>query len=247
MAPLGLVRRGHPARGHDGLELDPSAAMNLEIRAVSYRYAGARNPAIESIDLAIGDGEIVGLIGLNGAGKTTTCLVASGFAPVSIGGALTGDVLLDGEPLSAREPWELAGRTGLLLEDARLTGMTGSVLEEIAFGPVNLGLEVEETLERAHWAMTALGIDDLADRPPAHISGGQARLVAIAGVLAMRPRLLVLDEPVGELDDTARARLAAVLRDVAAAGTRVLIAEHDTAFLSGLGARIVRIRDGRLA
>lgn len=221
--------------------------MTLELRSASYRYAGARRHAIAGIDLRIDDGEIVGLVGPNEAGKTTICLVASGFAPVSIGGELTGDVLLDGERLAARAPWELAGRTGLLLEDAHRTGMTASVLEEVAFGPVNLGLEREESIDRARWAMSALSIDGLADRAPAHLSGGQSRLVAIAGVVAMRPRLLVLDEPVGELDADGRTRLAAVLRDLAAAGTSILVAEHDTDFLGALGARIAAIRDGRLA
>jgi cobalt/nickel transport system ATP-binding protein len=125
--------------------------------------------------------------------------------------------------------------------------MTASVLEEVAFGPVNLGLEREESIDCARWAMSALGIDGLADRAPAHLSGGQSRLVAIAGVVAMRPRLLVLDEPVGELDADARTRLAAVLRDLAAGGTSILVAEHDTDFLGALGARVTAIRDGRLA
>lgn len=221
----------------------------LELRAVAYRYAGARRPAIEGVDLMVADGEIVGLVGPNEAGKSTTCLVASGFAPASIGGELRGHVLLDGRSLAVRAPWELAGRTGVLLAEAagQRSGMTATVLEEVAFGPVNLGLEVEETLERARWAMASLGVDDLAERHPAHVSGGQAKLVAIASIVAMRPRLLVLDEPVGELDADGRARVATVLRDLAGTGMGVLIAEHDTAFLAALDARIVSLRDGRLA
>jgi energy-coupling factor transporter ATP-binding protein EcfA2 len=223
--------------------------MSLELRAVSYRYAGAARPAIEGADLAIDDGEIIGLVGPNEAGKTTSCLVASGFAPASIGGELTGDVLLDGRSLAVRAPWELAGRTGLMLAEVatQRSGMSATVLEEVAFGPVNLGLEVPDTRDRARWAMTALGIEALDERNPAHLSGGQARLVAIASILAMRPRLLVLDEPVGELDDAGRLRLGAVLRDLAATGASVLVAEHDTAFLDALGARIVGVRGGRLA
>lgn len=220
--------------------------MSLELRSVAYRYAGASRRAIESVELSIADGEVVGVTGPNEAGKTTTCLVASGFAPASIGGEMTGDILVDGERLAVRAPWELAGRTGLLLDVAHRTGMTGTVLEEIAFGPINLGLEVEETLERARWAMAALGIDALADRAPANLSGGQQRLVAIAGILAMAPRVLVLDEPLGELDADARARLVAALRTVAAAGNSILVAEHDLDFLAALGARVVPILDGRL-
>jgi energy-coupling factor transport system ATP-binding protein len=221
--------------------------MSLELRGVAYRYAGASRPAIESVDLSVADGGIVGVTGPNEAGKTTLCLVASGFAPASIGGERTGTVLLDGEPLAVAAPWELAGRTGLLLDVPHRTGMTGTVLEEVCFGPVNLGLPAEETLERASWAIGALGIDGLADRPPANLSGGEQRLVAMAGILAMAPRLLVLDEPLGELDIEARDRLIAALRTFAAAGTSILVAEHDTEFLAALGARIATIRDGWLA
>jgi energy-coupling factor transporter ATP-binding protein EcfA2 len=220
--------------------------MTLELRGVTYRYAGSKRLAIEAMNLSIADGEIVGLVGPNEAGKTTTCLVASGFAPVSIGGELTGDVLLDGAPLRPSAAWELAGRTALLVDEPRRTGMTATALEEVAFGPINLGLAREATLERVHWAMTALGIDALADRAPAHLSGGQARLVAIAGILAMAPQVLVLDEPLGELDTDARDRLVTALRTFAAAGTSILVAEHDCEFLAALGARIVRIGDGRL-
>ena len=222
--------------------------MTLELRGVAYRYAGARRPAILGVDLAIADGEIVGIMGRNEAGKTTTCLVASGVAPASIGGELAGDVLLDGTSLRVRAPWELAGRTGLVLADAasQRSGMTGTVLEEVAFGPVNLGLEVAATLERARWAIAALGIEGFADRDPAHLSGGEARLVAIASIAAMRPRLLVLDEPADELDAEGRRRVVALLRELAAAGTSVLVAEHDHAFLTALGARVVTIDAGRL-
>jgi energy-coupling factor transport system ATP-binding protein len=223
--------------------------VTLELRGVAYRYAGARRPAIEGVDLAIADGEIVGITGRNEAGKTTTCLVASGFAPASIGGELVGDAVLDGTPLGVNASWELAGRTGLVLAEAasQRSGMTGTVLEEVAFGPVNLGLEVDETLARARWAISALGIDRLRDRDPAHVSGGEARLVAIASIAAMRPRLLVLDEPAGELDADGRRRVVALLRALAAAGASVLVAEHDLDILAALGARVVTIDAGRLS
>ena len=222
--------------------------MTLELRGVAYRYAGARRLAIEAVDLTVDDGEIVGLVGPNEAGKTTTCLVASGFAPASIGGELTGEVLLDGVPLAVGAPWELAGRTALLLEDVatQRSGITATVLEEVAFGPVNLGLEREDSLERARTAMSALGIEPLAERHPGHVSGGQARLVAIAGVIAMHPRLLVLDEPVGELDADGRSRLVDAVRRLASDGTCVLVAEHGLELLGSFGARLVAIRDGRL-
>ena len=226
-----------------------SRPPRLELRAVSYRYVAAPRPALNSVQLDIAAGEIVGVVGPNEAGKSTLCLVASGFAPASIGGTLTGEIRLDGVLMPTDAPSKLAGRTGLLVAEpaSQRSGITETVLEEVALGPVNLGLEVPATIERVRWAMGALGIDDLAGRHPANLSGGQAQLVAIASILAMRPDLLVLDEPVAELDADGRPRLVDALRAMAAAGIAILVAEHDTEFLAALGARIVTIRGGRLS
>jgi len=219
----------------------------LELCSVRYRYPGFARPALDDIDLTIGEGETVGLTGPNGAGKSTLCLVASGLAPASIGGELTGTVRVDAEPLG-RRPHELAGRVGIAFSnpEAQLAGVASTVFEEVAFGPMNLGLAVVETVARTRAALAALGIDDLAERHPARLSGGQTQLVAIAAMLAMRPRHLVLDEPAAELDPEGRALVAAALRSLAASGTGLLVAEHDVDLLAVIGARMVHVRDGRL-
>jgi energy-coupling factor transporter ATP-binding protein EcfA2 len=223
--------------------------MTLELRTVSYRYAGYRRLALDRVDLRIEDGEIVGLVGPNEAGKSTICLVASGLAPGSIGGALTGEVLVDGESLAGRPPSELAGRVGIVFANpmSQLSGIAGTVFEEVAIGPVNLGLPVVDSVSRAREALAAVGIEDLAERAPDRLSGGQAQLVAIASMLAMRPRHLVLDEPVAELDPDGRRLVGEALRSVARAGTAVLVAEHDLDLLAALGARIVKLEAGRIA
>lgn len=233
----------------------------LILRAVSYRYPGYRRPAIEGIDLEVGDGEIVGLVGQNEAGKSTLCLVAAGLAPGSIGGELTGEVLIDGAAVAgpaggARVRHAAVGPpaagthapVGIVFADAasQRSGVTGTVFEEVAFGPVNLGLPVSDTVARTRVAMAAVGIDDLAERHPERLSGGQAQLVAIASMLALRPRLLVLDEPVAELDPDGRRLVGETLRSLARAGTAILVAEHDMELLRRTGARIETIRGGRL-
>lgn len=221
----------------------------LELRGVSYRYPGARRPAIDGIDLRVAGGEVVGVIGPNEAGKSTLCLVASGLAPASIGGELSGEVRLEAASLAGLRPWELAGRTGIVFADpsSQRSGVTSTVVEEVAFGPINLGLPRDETQARTSSAMRLLGIEALAERHPGHLSGGQAQLVAIASILAMRPRVVILDEPVAELDDEGRTLVRDALRAIAANGTGILIAEHDIALLRDLGARIVSLRDGRVA
>ena len=222
--------------------------MTLELRSISYRYPGYRRFAIEAIDLRVGDGEIVGLVGPNEAGKSTICLVASGLAPASIGGELTGDVVVDGVSLRGLPVHELAGRVGIVFANpaSQLSGIAGTVLEEVAFGPVNLGLEVAECVARVRAALTAVGIDDLAERRPDRLSGGQTQLVAIASMLAMRPRTLVLDEPVAELDPDGRRLVSEALHSLAGTGTALLVAEHDRELLASLGARIVEIHGGQL-
>lgn len=223
--------------------------MTLELRAVSYRYPGYRRRALEAVDLRVGDGEIVGLVGPNEAGKSTICLVASGLAPASIGGELAGDVFVDGVALRGIPVHELARYVGLVFANpaSQLSGIAGTVFEEVAFGPVNLGLAVPETVGRVRMALATVGIEDLAERRPDRLSGGQTQLVAIAAMLAMRPRVLVLDEPVAELDPEGRRLVGEALRSLAGAGTAMLVAEHDLDLLRSLDARIVAIDCGRFA
>lgn len=223
--------------------------MTLELRSVSYRYAGYRSPAVHHIDLRIGDGEVVGLVGRNDHGKSTVCLVASGLAPASIGGELTGEVLVDGTTLAGLRTHELPERVGIVFANptSQLSGIAGTVFEEVALGAVHLVLPIAETVTRVRAALAAVGIEDLAERQPGRLSGGQMQLVAIASMLAMRPRHLVLDEPVAELDPDGRRLVGEVLRSLARAGTALLIAEHDLELLRSIDARIVTIDGGRIA
>lgn len=222
--------------------------MAIELRGVSYRYPGYRRLAIDGVDLRVADGEVVGLVGPNEAGKSTVCLVAAGLAPGSIGGELTGEVLLDGAPTRGRHPHELAGSVGIVFANpaSQLSQVTGTVFEEVALGAVNMGLTLPETVARTRAALAAVGIENLAERRPDRLSGGQSQLVALASMLAMRPRTLVLDEPVAELDPEGRALVGEALRSLARAGTAMLVAEHDLELLAFLGARIVTIDAGRI-
>lgn len=233
---------------------------------VSYRYPGSARPALDGVNLAIGVGEVVGIVGANDAGKSTLCLVAAGLAPSAIGGHLGGEIRVGGEMVArgessargkastggrdsaGRPPHELAGLVGMAFQDpaTQRSGVTGTVFEEVAFGPVNLGWSVPESVAATREALDAVGIGHLAERHPARLSGGQSQLVAIASVLAMRPRVLVLDEPLAQLDSEATAQVVAALRSVAAGGTSLLIAEHRTDVLASLATRVVVLNAGRI-
>jgi energy-coupling factor transport system ATP-binding protein len=218
----------------------------LTLTGVGYRYAGYARLVLRDIDLRIADGEIVGLVGANDSGKSTLCLVASGLAPGSIGGALTGSLAIDGESMAGQPLHVFSTRVGIGFQNpaTQLSGVTGSVFEEVALGPMNLGLTARETVARVRAALATLGIDDLAEREPRRLSGGQGQLVVIASLLAMRPGQLVLDEPTAQLDPEGTRLVGQALRQLAAQGTALLVAEHKTDLLDGLCDRVVVLSEG---
>jgi energy-coupling factor transporter ATP-binding protein EcfA2 len=220
----------------------------LELRGATYRYAGYARPVLHEVDLSLRDGEIVGLVGGTESGKSTICLVASGLAPLSIGGELRGEVLIDGEPTAGLSAHELAQWVVIGFQDpaTQRSGVAATVFEEVALGPMNLELPVAETLARARRALATLRIEHLADRDPARLSGGQGQLVAIAGLLAMGPRHVILDEPTAQLDPEGSNLVAAALRDLAATGAALLVAEQRTDLLDGLCDRVVVVDGGRI-
>jgi energy-coupling factor transporter ATP-binding protein EcfA2 len=220
----------------------------LELRGVSYRYPGYAREVLAGIDLAIGDGEIVGLVGPNEAGKSTLCLVASGLAPASIGGKLTGTLTIDGESMAGRETHELAERVVVCFQNpnTQRSGIAATVFEEVAIGPMNLGLPVAEVVERTREAIALLRLEPIITRDPTRLSGGQAQLVGIASLLAMRPGHVILDEPTAQLDPAGTRLVGDALQALAERGSSLLIAEHKTDLLDEVCSRIVAIDGGRI-
>jgi energy-coupling factor transporter ATP-binding protein EcfA2 len=220
----------------------------LQLTGVTYRYAGYARLVLEDIDLRLDDGEIVGLVGPNEAGKSTLCLVASGLAPASIGGRLGGSVTIDGAATTTLTTYQLAERVGIGFQNpnTQRSGITATVFEEIALGPMNLGLPVAETVARTRDAIDRLGLGALVERDPLQLSGGQVQLVAIASLLAMRPRHVILDEPTAQLDPAGTRLLGEAFAALAAAGTSLLIAEHKTDLLDRVCHRVVAVDGGRI-
>jgi energy-coupling factor transport system ATP-binding protein len=214
---------------------------------VTYRYAGASRPSIHGITIRLEETEVVGLCGPSESGKSTVCLVASGLAPRAIRGTLNGRLVIDGADMADRPMHELLSRVGICFQDpsTQLSGVTGTVYEEVAFGPMNLGVPRTDVIARTEEALRQLGIRDLARRDPARLSGGQMQLVAIAGLLALRPRHLVLDEPTAELDPAGATLVGDALASLAAGGASILIAEQRTDLLARICHRVVVLREGR--
>jgi energy-coupling factor transporter ATP-binding protein EcfA2 len=228
----------------------PVPDRGLRLIGASYRYAGAQTATLHDLTLTVAPGAVLGVAGANESGKSTLSLVASGLAPGTAGGRLDGTVTMDGEATTALKPYELAQRCGILFQNAitQLSGTSRSVWEEVAFGPRNLGLPVDEVVTRVADALAALAIDALAPRDPQRLSGGQAQLVALASVLALRPPYLVLDEPTSQLDPQGTHLVGDALARLAAeSGTGVLLVEHKTDLLARMAGRVIVLAEGRIA
>jgi energy-coupling factor transport system ATP-binding protein len=219
----------------------------LELTDIEYRYVGSRAPALRGVNLTLGPGAVVGVVGAGESGKSTLCLVAAALAPRFIGGTMRGTVMLDGHEIGSLSPGDVAGQIGIVFQDpsSSLTGVTSTVFEEVAFGPMNLGLERHEVLARTEEALAGLQIGHLSARDPDHLSGGQRQLVVLAGALALRPAYLVLDEPTSELDPAGGRLVADAVARLAAGGSAILIAEHKTDLLAQICTRVIVLRAGQ--
>ena len=225
-------------------------SVGIQLDGVSYRYAGAAATSLRNVRLELEPGRVVGVVGANESGKSTLCLVVAGLAPAVIGGRLEGSVGIDGIGTATMRPHDLAQRCGLLSQNAatQLSGTTATVFEEVGFGPCNLGLPVADVVQRVWAALGAVGIESLAPRDPARLSGGQGQLVAIASILALRPRYLVLDEPTSELDPAGTKLVAEALARIARdTGAGILLVEHKTDVLAQIADEVVVLERGAVA
>jgi len=209
-----------------------------DVRVAGVRFAYGAREALRGVDLAIAAGEQVALIGPNGAGKTTlTRLLVALRRPTG------GTVTVGDWDVAGRRPDEMAGRVGYAFQHADQQLFARSVAEDVAFGPRRLGRAAAPVTE----VIGELGLADVAGLHPYDVPAPARKLVALAGVLAMEPRVLVLDEPTAGLDHAQRDRVIAALRRRAAEGVTVLAVSHDLGFVAEAADRVVVMREGRIA
>src|SRR5574341_123202 len=198
----------------------------IELEHVRYRYDEANAYALDDIDLKIGVGEFVLLAGASGSGKSTLCRLLNGLIPHFHGGELEGNIRVDGLNTREHRVIELFTRVGLVFQNPEAQLFNSTVEHEIAFGLESLGLPRDEIRARVEWALEATQLLPLTHRAPHSLSGGQQQSVALAAILALRPRVLVLDEPFANLDPENIARILSILRDIHTRGTTIILAEH---------------------
>ena len=221
----------------------------ISLQHVTYTYPGTTSPALRDISLTIPAGQFCALVGANGAGKSTLAYTLSGFVPHFYHGKLTGEVTLAGKPTRLTPLSELVLSIGLIFQNPfnQISGTKFTVREEIAFGLENLGMPRPEMQARVAATMALLGIEDLADRSPLALSGGQMQRVAIASVLAMRPKVLVLDEPTSQLDPIgSREVFTAVRALVAEEDMTVVMIEHKMEWVAVFADRVVALAEGTI-
>jgi cobalt/nickel transport system ATP-binding protein len=207
----------------------------LDVRGVAYAYPGGHQ-ALFGVDLHVHPGERVALLGPNGAGKTTLVLHLNGILTPG-----AGSVTVSGLAVTGANLLEVRRRVGIVFQDPDDQLFMPTVRDDVAFGPANLGLRGAELDDRVVEALSAVGVADLAERAPHHLSFGQRRRVAIATVLAMRPEILVLDEPSSNLDPASRRELAAILRSL---DVTVLMVTHDLPYAVELCERSIVLSEG---
>jgi len=220
----------------------------IVLQGVGFSYLGGERPALDEVSLEVAAGSIHAVVGPAGAGKSTLCALCAGFMPGFFQGEARGTATVDGQDALALSPGELARHVALVGPDAfsQISGARFSVFEEVAFGLENLGMPPAEMVGRIEWALAALELNELRDRSPYALSGGQQQRLAIASALAMRPAVLALDEPSGQLDPFAVQRLGRILRALTARGVTILLAEHRLEWVAGLADAVSLLHAGRL-
>ncbi len=207
----------------------------IKIDNISFSY-DAGHPVLNNVSLTVNKGESLGVIGPNGAGKTTLFHLLCGILSPD-----AGEIIINGKIIKNAE---FNPETGLIFQNPDDQLFNISVFEDIAFGPVNMGLSKDEVLERVEQAMNITGISLLAERPPHHLSGGEKRMAAIASVIALKPELLIYDEPTSNLDMRGRRR---VIDFINGAKHTSLIASHDMEFILETCGRVIIIDEGGIA
>ncbi|MDG4555091.1 MAG: ABC transporter ATP-binding protein [Candidatus Competibacter sp.] len=222
------------------------AAQIVTCRGVNYRYPVTGALALRNLDFAIAPGEFVLLAGASGSGKSTLCRLLNGLIPHLHGGEVEGNLTVADADPRRTPPHRMNRVVGLLLQRPDAQCLAATVARDLAFGPACQGLERPTIARRAREAAERLDIVHLLERAPHTLSGGEQQRVALAGVLALKPRLLVLDEPFAFLDAVGAARLRELLRQLRAAGVTLIVAEHRLGEIASDADRMLVLHEGRL-
>lgn len=219
----------------------------IEVTNLKYRYPHTEKLALDGLNFQVEKGSFIGIIGENKAGKSTLCQAFVGLVPTMFKGAYGGRITIDGMEAAKTPVAVLCQRVGLIFQNPfnQLSGAKDTVFEEVAFGLQNLGVPRDEIVRRVEESLRLLDIEQYRDRNPFDLSGGQTQRVAIASILAMKPEIIVLDEPTSQLDPQGSEEVFRVVDKLAKTGITIIMVEHKIEKLASYCDRILLLHEGR--
>ncbi|WP_432357394.1 ABC transporter ATP-binding protein [Sporosarcina sp. UB5] len=220
----------------------------LRVKNLTYKYPDSSRFALDDISFTVNKGEFLGIVGMNTAGKTTLCYALSGLVPHFFKGAYGGDVYIGDMDVLLHEISDITASVGLVFENpfSQMTGAKFTVYDEIAFGLENQGVPRDVMHERIRESMKLLDIEQLQEMNPFSLSGGQMQRVAIASVIAMKPDILILDEPTSQLDPESAEEVFRIVEKLADRGITIIMVEQKMEKLAAYADRILLLHEGRL-
>ena len=214
----------------------------LEIKDLHYNYPDGTQ-AIRGIDFKVEKGQMISILGPNGAGKSTFFLHFNGIIEPT-----SGEIIIEGKPLTydKKSLLEARAKVGVVFQNPDDQLFAPTVFEDVAFGPMNMGLEEDEVRTRVESALERVGMSEYSHKAPHHLSGGQKKRVAIAGILAMEPKVMVLDEPTSGLDPNGASAIMQLLYDLNADGMTIIVSTHDVDLVPMYSDNINVLRKGKI-
>ena len=219
----------------------------IETKNLTYTYPGGTKPSINDVTIKVEKGDFVLITGPSGCGKTTLCRCFNGLIPHFYQGELKGEITVAEMDVTKHPTYEMAKHVGLVFQNPENQLFALSIEKDVAFGLENLGVPREEMQKRVEWALNLTGIYDLRERSPHEVSGGQQQRVAIASVLAMQPKIIVLDEPTSFLDPLSAEKIFEVIHELnQKLGITVVLVEHRLDLTAKYANHIIIMDEGKV-
>lgn len=220
----------------------------IVVKNLKYRYPLASTLALNGISFEVEKGEFIGIVGRNLAGKSTLCQALVGLVPYFYKGGYSGRVVVNGVNVLESSIDELAKHIGIVFQNpfTQVTAAKLTVYEEIAFGLENMGIEREEMIKRIDYVLNLFGIYRYKDRNPFELSGGQMQRLAIASIIAMKPEIIVLDEPTSQLDPQGSEEVFKAVQDLSREGITIIMVEQKIEKIAQYADRVILLNDGKL-
>ena len=220
----------------------------FKLKDVSYKYPLEDREILKNINLDIKKGEFWAVIGKNGSGKTTLCNVLRRFVPDFYKGELKGKITLESKELRDYSAKEIVQKVGFVFQNpfTQISGVKETVFEEIAFGLENLALDAEYIRKRVEETLKLLRIEELRDKNPYELSGGQGQKVALASIIAMDPEIMVIDEPTSQLDPKGTEEIFEIIDILKKEGKTIILVEHKLELIAEYAEKVMVLDEGEM-